>query len=134
VEYAGTPAGDAAAYYPRDLNTSMPVARLASLVPRIDVIELRGYGLLSYTCKSKRPVGISSHAGKKLVRNKPRLAIYSPIGGPGTMPREKSGYYYPNKFARITIEAMEEIMGKNGLNAILNLAGLENLIDNYPAG
>jgi hypothetical protein len=49
------------------------------------------------------------------------------------MPPEKSGYYYPNKFARITVEAMEEIMGKNGLNAILNLAGLENLIDNYPA-
>jgi hypothetical protein len=48
------------------------------------------------------------------------------------MPREMSGYYYPNKFARITVEAMEEIMGKNGLNAILNLAGLENLIDNYP--
>ena len=39
-----------------------------------------------------------------------------------TMPPEKSGYYYPNKFARITIEAMEEIMGTNGLNAILNLA------------
>jgi hypothetical protein len=48
------------------------------------------------------------------------------------MPPEKSGYYYPNKFARITVEAMEEIMGKNGLNAILNLAGLEHLIDNYP--
>jgi len=26
----------------------------------------------------------------------------------------------------------EEVMGKNGLNAILNLAGLPNLIDNYP--
>jgi len=34
--------------------------------------------------------------------------------------------------ARIYIEAMEEIMGKNGLNAILNLAGLSHLIDNYP--
>jgi predicted hydrocarbon binding protein len=33
---------------------------------------------------------------------------------------------------RYTIEAMEEIMGKNGLNAILNLAGLSHLIDNYP--
>jgi predicted hydrocarbon binding protein len=44
----------------------------------------------------------------------------------------KSGLYYPNKFARITILAMEEVMGKNGLNAILNLAGLSNLIDNYP--
>jgi len=33
---------------------------------------------------------------------------------------------------RFTLEAMEEIMGKNGLNAILNLAGLSHLIDNYP--
>ena len=49
------------------------------------------------------------------------------------MPRiEPSGYYYPNMIARIYIEAMEEIMGKNGLNAILNLAGLSHLIDNYP--
>src|SRR5688572_33021660 len=46
--------------------------------------------------------------------------------------RKKSGYYYPNKFARITIEAMEEVMGENGLKAILNLAGLSNLIGNYP--
>jgi hypothetical protein len=45
---------------------------------------------------------------------------------------EPSGYYYPNIAARIYLEAMEEIMGKNGLNAILNLAGLSNLIDNYP--
>ncbi len=44
----------------------------------------------------------------------------------------KSGLYYPNKFARITILAMEEVMGKNGLNAILNMAGLTHLIDNYP--
>lgn len=48
------------------------------------------------------------------------------------MPPEKSGFYYPNKFARITIEALEEVMGKNGLNAILNLAGLSELINNYP--
>lgn len=33
---------------------------------------------------------------------------------------------------RYTLEAMEEIMGRNGLNAILNLAGLSRLIDNYP--
>jgi hypothetical protein len=45
---------------------------------------------------------------------------------------EPSGYYYPNMVARIYLEAMEEIMGKNGLNAILNLAGLSHLIDNYP--
>ena len=44
----------------------------------------------------------------------------------------KSGLHYPNKFARITILSMEEVMGKNGLNAILNMAGLTHLIDNYP--
>ncbi len=44
----------------------------------------------------------------------------------------KSGYFYANKFVRITLQAYEEVMGKNGLNAILNLAGLSNLIDNYP--
>ncbi len=46
--------------------------------------------------------------------------------------RKAAGYYYPNKFARITIEAMEEVMGENGLKAILNLAGLSHLIGNYP--
>ena len=44
----------------------------------------------------------------------------------------KSGFYYPNKFALITINALEDVMGKNGLNAILNLASLGNLIDNLP--
>lgn len=44
----------------------------------------------------------------------------------------KSGYYYPNRFALITLEALEEVMGKNGLNAILNMAHLSELIDNYP--
>ena len=44
-----------------------------------------------------------------------------------------SGYYYANKFARIALEAYEEVMGKNGLNAMLNLAGLSRLIDNYPS-
>jgi len=44
----------------------------------------------------------------------------------------KSGFYYANKFARITLQAYEEVMGKNGLNAILNLAGQNNLIDNFP--
>ena len=46
--------------------------------------------------------------------------------------RKKSGYYYPNKFARITLDAMQEVMGENGLKAILNLAGLPNLIGNFP--
>jgi len=47
--------------------------------------------------------------------------------------RQKSGLYYPNKPALITILALENVMGKNGLNAILNMAGLSHLIDNYPS-
>lgn len=45
-------------------------------------------------------------------------------------PVEKSGLYYPNKFGKIMIKALEEVMGRNGLNAILNLAGLNQYIDN----
>jgi predicted hydrocarbon binding protein len=48
------------------------------------------------------------------------------------MPPETSGYYYPNKFARIFLMSMEEIMGQNGVNAILRLADLEHLKGNYP--
>ena len=47
-------------------------------------------------------------------------------------PIPKSGLYYPNRVARIYLQAMEEVMGKNGLNAILNLANLKHLIDSYP--
>ncbi len=47
-------------------------------------------------------------------------------------PIPESGYYYPNKIARIILEALEDVMGKNGLNAILNLAHLSHLIDNMP--
>lgn len=49
-----------------------------------------------------------------------------------TIERKLSGYYYPNKMGRIFLVAMEEVMGKNGLNAILHLAKLDHLIDNYP--
>ncbi len=44
----------------------------------------------------------------------------------------ESGLYYPNKFALITLKALEEVMGRNGLNAILNLANLSHLIGNFP--
>ncbi len=46
---------------------------------------------------------------------------------------QPSGLYYPNKFGLIIIKALEDVMGKNGVNAILNLANLSDLIDNYPA-
>jgi len=45
-------------------------------------------------------------------------------------PVQKSGLAYPNKFGLIMIEALEEVMGRNGLNAILNLAELGNYIEN----
>ena len=41
-------------------------------------------------------------------------------------------YFYPNKFALATLNSLEEVMGRNGLNAILRLADLKHLIDNYP--
>ena len=47
-------------------------------------------------------------------------------------PIPKSGYYYPNRIALIILQALEDVMGKNGLNAILNLAHLNDIIDNYP--
>ena len=45
---------------------------------------------------------------------------------------EKSGLYYPNKMGRIYLMAMEEVMGANGIKAVLNLAKVPELIDNYP--
>jgi predicted hydrocarbon binding protein len=47
-------------------------------------------------------------------------------------PIPKSGYYYANKIVMIILNSLEDVMGKNGLNAILNLAHLPHLIDNYP--
>lgn len=42
---------------------------------------------------------------------------------------QKSGLAYPNKFGVILLRALEDVMGRNGLNAILNLAGLSHYID-----
>ena len=44
----------------------------------------------------------------------------------------KSGYYYPNRFARVVIEVLAEVMGQNGLNAVQHYAGLNDYIDNPP--
>jgi predicted hydrocarbon binding protein len=41
-------------------------------------------------------------------------------------------YYYPNRMGRIILLSMEEILGRNGINAVLNLASLSALIENYP--
>ena len=45
---------------------------------------------------------------------------------------EPSGLYYPNRFARHFMLAMQEVMGRNGLNAILSMSGLESYIDQLP--
>jgi predicted hydrocarbon binding protein len=45
---------------------------------------------------------------------------------------EQVEYYYPNKMGRIVLVAMEEIMGHHGVNAVLNLAKLSHLVNNYP--
>jgi predicted hydrocarbon binding protein len=47
-------------------------------------------------------------------------------------PIPKAGLYYPSKFGLIAIKSLEDVMGKNGLNAILNMAGLTTYIENYP--
>lgn len=44
----------------------------------------------------------------------------------------ESGFYNSNKFARIFLEALKEIMGENGLKAVLNYAHLHSLVENYP--
>jgi predicted hydrocarbon binding protein len=41
-------------------------------------------------------------------------------------------YYYPNRMGRIILLSMEEVIGRNGINAVLNLASHSSLIENYP--
>ena len=46
---------------------------------------------------------------------------------------QPSGLYYPNKFGLLVITALRSEMGQNGIDAILSLAKLEEMIDSYPA-
>ena len=41
-------------------------------------------------------------------------------------------FYYPNKMGRIILQAMEEVIGHIGVNAVLNLANINHRINNYP--
>lgn len=41
-------------------------------------------------------------------------------------------YFYPNRMGRIILLSMEEVIGRNGINAVLNLASLSKFIENYP--
>ena len=42
-------------------------------------------------------------------------------------------FFYPNRMGRIVLLSMEEVMGRNGVNAVLKLASLPQLIETYPA-
>jgi predicted hydrocarbon binding protein len=41
-------------------------------------------------------------------------------------------YYYPNQMGRIIFQAMEEVIGHNGVNTILGLASFNRYVENYP--
>ena len=45
---------------------------------------------------------------------------------------ESKVFYYPNKMGRIILLALEEVLGRTGLYAVLNVAGLQHLISGYP--
>lgn len=40
--------------------------------------------------------------------------------------------FYPNLIARLYLMSLEDVMGRNGVNALLNLAGTRHLVNNYP--
>lgn len=46
--------------------------------------------------------------------------------------QDKPNYYYTNKLSRIILFSFEEIIGHNGLVAVLNHADLSYLINNFP--
>ena len=45
---------------------------------------------------------------------------------------EPSGLYYPNRFARFFLLGMQDVLGSEGLDAILSLAGLATYLDRLP--
>jgi hypothetical protein len=47
-------------------------------------------------------------------------------------PIAKSGLHYPNQIVRIYYQTIEEIMGKNGLGAVMKLAHLNSQADDFP--
>lgn len=46
---------------------------------------------------------------------------------------DSQSFFYPNQMGRIILLSMEEVMGRNGVHAVLKLASLQSLLDNYPA-
>lgn len=46
---------------------------------------------------------------------------------------EQESRFYPNKIGRLALLSLEDVMGRNGVNALLNLAGCKHLVNSYPA-
>ncbi len=44
----------------------------------------------------------------------------------------KSGLYYPNRLALVTLQALEEVIGSTGMQAVFHMAGLQDLTLNPP--
>jgi predicted hydrocarbon binding protein len=44
----------------------------------------------------------------------------------------KSGLYYPNRLALVTLQALEEVIGTTGMQAVFHMAGLQDLTLNPP--
>lgn len=51
-----------------------------------------------------------------------------------SMPEQskKETYYWPNKMGRMLLLALEDVMGRNGVRAVLSLSGLRHRVNNYP--
>jgi hypothetical protein len=45
---------------------------------------------------------------------------------------EDTKYFYPNKWTRVVLVATEEVMGENGMRALLKMGKLDHLIGNFP--
>ena len=41
-------------------------------------------------------------------------------------------YFYPNRYARIILTSAREIVGENGVKALLNMGGMPEFIEEYP--
>lgn len=46
---------------------------------------------------------------------------------------ETKKYYYPQKMGRIILQALEEVLGRDGIQSVLHLASLNSLLETYPA-
>ena len=51
-----------------------------------------------------------------------------PAGAEGEAER-----YYPNRIGRLFLLSLEDVMGRNGVSALLNMAGLRERVNNYPS-